>query len=106
MLMGRAAGQVSCALISKVLRRTFPDFHLQIDEIIGDGDEIATRVSGHGTHKGEWMGVRATNAVIRVKGINIDRVAGRRIVEHWGEADTVGMLLQMGVDPFAGRNRS
>jgi hypothetical protein len=23
-----------------------------------------------------------------------------RIVEHWGEADTVGMLLQMGVDPF------
>jgi len=23
-----------------------------------------------------------------------------RIVEHWGEADTVGMLLQMGMDPF------
>jgi hypothetical protein len=23
-----------------------------------------------------------------------------RIVEHWGEADTVGMLLQMGVDPL------
>ena len=23
-------------------------------------------------------------------------------LEHWGEADTVGMLYQMGVDPFAG----
>jgi len=30
------------------------------------------------------------------------RVRGGRIVEHWGEADTVGMLIQMGVDPFAG----
>ena len=28
-----------------------------------------------------------------------------RIAEHWGEADTIGMLAQMGVDPFAGRIR-
>lgn len=90
----------------EALRRTFPDFHLQVDEIIGEGDKIVTRVSGRGTHKGEWMGIRPTGAVVRVKGINIDRIAGERIVEHWGEADTVGMLRQMGVDPFAGRETS
>lgn len=90
----------------QALRRTFPDFHLQIDEIIGEGDMVATRVSGHGTHKGEWMGIRPTGAVVRLKGINIDRLADDRIVEHWGEADTIGMLRQMGVDPFAGRESS
>lgn len=90
----------------QALRRTFPDFHLQIDDIVAEGDKVVTRVSGHGTHKGEWMGIRPTGAVVRVKGINIDRIADGRIVEHWGEADTVGMLLQMGVDPFAGRTNA
>jgi predicted ester cyclase len=87
----------------EALRRTFPDFHLQVDDIIGEGDKVVTRVSGHGTHGGEWMGIHPTGTIVRVKGINIDRIANGRIVEHWGEADTVGMLCQMGVDPFAGR---
>ncbi len=32
-----------------------------------------------------------------VTGINIDRLADGRIVEHWGEANTVGMLAQLGM---------
>jgi predicted ester cyclase len=89
----------------EAIRRTFPDFELQIDDIVAEGDKVVTRVSGRGTHKGEWMGVRPTGAVVRVKGINIDRIVDGRIAEHWGEADTVGMLDQMGVDPFAGRKK-
>ena len=87
----------------EVLRRTFPDFTLEIDDILADGDKVVTRVSGRGTHRGEWMGIRPTGAVVRLKGVNVDRIADGRIVEHWGEADTVSMLCQMGVDPFAGR---
>lgn len=49
------------------------------------------------------MQIEPTGSVIKVKGINIDRVLNGRIVEHWGEADTIGMLVQMSVDPFAGR---
>jgi predicted ester cyclase len=49
------------------------------------------------------MGIKPTGREVRLKGINIDRVEGGRIAEHWGEADTIGMLVQMGVDPFAGR---
>jgi predicted ester cyclase len=90
----------------QALRRTFPDFQVQIDDVIAEGDKVVTRVSGRGTHGGEWMGILPTGAVVRVKGINIDRIADGHIVEHWGEADTVGMLLQMGVDPFAGRRNA
>ncbi|WP_234891718.1 ester cyclase [Sinorhizobium meliloti] len=49
------------------------------------------------------MQIEPTGRIVHVKGINIDRIIDGRIIEHWGEADTIGMLMQMGVDPFAGR---
>ncbi len=49
------------------------------------------------------MGIEPTGREVRLKGINIDRVERGRIVEHWGEVDTIGMPVQMGVDPFVGR---
>ncbi len=88
----------------EALRRTFRDFELKIEDMVVEGDLVATRVTGRGTHLGEWMGIRPTGRVIELRGLNLDRVQGGRIVEHWGEADTVGMLWQMGVDAFAGRH--
>jgi predicted ester cyclase len=87
------------------LRTTFPDFSMKIEDIIAEGDRVVTRVKGRGTHAGVWMDIAPTGSVIELRGINIDRVENGRIVEHWGEADTVGMLIQMGVDPFAGRTK-
>jgi predicted ester cyclase len=85
------------------LRGTFPDFTLTVEEILAEDDKVVTRVSGRGTHGGEWMGIKPTGKTVSLRGINIDRVENGRMAEHWGHADTVGMLLQMGVDPFAGR---
>lgn len=85
------------------IRTTFPDFSMSIEQMLADGDFVVTRVSGRGTHDGEWMGIPPSGRVVHLRGINIDRIATGRIAEHWGEADTVGMLVQMGVDPFAGR---
>lgn len=87
----------------EALRRTFPDFSVNIEDMLAEGDKVVTRVTGRGTHTGLWMQIEPTGSVVEVKGINIDRIADGRIVEHWGEADTVAMLVQMGVDPFAGR---
>jgi predicted ester cyclase len=86
------------------LLTTFPDFSMKIEDIIAEGNKVVTRVTGKGTHAGTWMQIEPTGSVIQMKGINIDRVSNGRIVEHWGEADTVGMLVQMGVDPFVGRS--
>jgi len=87
----------------EAIRRTLPDFRVQIEDIFAERDYVITRVTGSGTHLGEWMGIEPTGREVRLKGINIDRVELGRIVEHWGEADTIGMLVQMGVDPFVGR---
>jgi predicted ester cyclase len=87
----------------EAIRTTLPDFTIEIEDIFAEGDYVITRVTGRGTHLGEWMGIEPTGREVRLKGINIDRVERGRIAEHWGEADTIGMLVRMGVDPFAGR---
>ena len=82
------------------LRRTFPDFQLRIEQMIAEDDLVVTRVTARGTHTGVWLDIKPTGAEIQLHGINIDRVEVGLIAEHWGEADTVGMLEQMGVNPF------
>ncbi len=84
----------------RAIRTTFPDFTLRTHEVIAEGEWVALRVTVEGTHLGEWLGIRPSGKRIALRGINLDRVAGGHIVEHWGEADTVGMLVQMGVNPF------
>ena len=82
------------------LRSTFPDLRVRIEQMIAEDDLVVTRVTARGTHTGVWQEIKPTGAEIRLYGINIDRFEEGLIAEHWGEADTVGMLQQMGVDPF------
>jgi predicted ester cyclase len=87
----------------EAIRTTLPDFRVQIEGVFAEGDSVITRVTGHGTHLGEWMDIKPTGHEVRLKRINIDRVEHGRIAKHWGEVDTIDMLVQMGVDPFIGR---
>lgn len=89
----------------KALRRTFPDFQLQVLDVVAEGDLVVCRVSGSGTHMGEFLGLRPTGRRVQVHGMNFDRVQNGRIAEHWGEADTFGMLLEMGMEPPPGLRR-
>ena len=100
---GAARGPGVVRAHMEAIRSTLPDFTMRIEHIIAEEDWVATRVTGRGTHKGEWMNIKPTGREIHLKGINMDRLQNGKIVEHWGEADTVGMLLQMGVDLFEGR---
>jgi predicted ester cyclase len=97
---GSATGPAAAEMHLRALRNTFPDFALTTHEIIAETDWVAVRVTAEGTHLGEWLGIKPSGKRIQLRGLNFDRVLNGRIVEHWGEADTVGMLLQMGVDPF------
>lgn len=74
----------------------FPDFHLTIEDQIAEGDKVVTRVTFRGTHKGEAHGLSATGKRVAYQGIAIDRIVGGKLVEMWHEADTWGMLRQLG----------
>ena len=81
----------------------FPDYHSTVEDQIAEGDKVVTRFISEGTHQGELMGIAPTGNRVRVTGIDIDRVEEGKIVEHWSEADLLGMMTQLGVIPESGQ---
>jgi hypothetical protein len=83
----------------------FPDIHMILDDIIAEGDKAAFRYTMTGTHKGKYMGIPPTNKKTSTSMIEIDRVAGGKIVEAWARADTLGIMQQLGVVPTPGKGK-
>ena len=77
----------------------FPDGRLTVDEQLAEGNLVATRWTGRGTHEGELMGIAPTRKQVTVTGITISRLANGKVVEEWTNWDTLGMLQQLGVVP-------
>jgi steroid delta-isomerase-like uncharacterized protein len=75
----------------------FPDAHYTIDDMVVEGDKVATRLTVTGTHKGEFMGIPPTNKKVKVWAMTIYRVSGGKFVESWEMADTMSMMQQLGV---------
>ena len=76
----------------------FPDIHFTIENQIAEGDQVATRWTFRGTHKGEFMGVPATGKQVTVTGMNISRHANGKYVEDWGNWDALGFMMQLGME--------
>jgi steroid delta-isomerase-like uncharacterized protein len=86
-------------LFSTAFRQAFPDYQVTIHEVIVEGDKVVTRKTFTGTHRGEWMGVPASGRQISFGGIDIVRIAGGKVVEHWAEFNMLRLLQQIGEPP-------
>jgi len=82
--------------------KIFSDWTHEVLQQFSDGDFVITRVIGRGKHTGDFLGIPATNKDVEMEGIAIHRVVDGKIVEHWGQVDAMGMLVQMGVVPPPG----
>lgn len=81
------------------LRKALADVKITVHDVIGEGDKVAARVSWEGTHKGEMMGIPASNKRLNVTEMHIYRFSDGKVVERWGEWDKFGMMQQIGVIP-------
>ena len=86
-----------------MLRTAFPDWDETLEELIAEKDKVVFRVTGRGTHRGEFSGIPATGKLVAMQGIDIVRIDHGKIVEHWANFDQLGMLQQFGVIPAPGQ---
>jgi predicted ester cyclase len=81
----------------RIMLAGFPDYQTIIEDIISEGDKVVARIKMTGTHTGEFMSIPPTGKRISFTGIYIVRIVNGKIVEHWGEEDSVSLLQQLGV---------
>ena len=84
-------------------RAAFPDARITVEEQLAEGDLVATRWSGRGTHEGELMGIQPTGKQVTVSGLTISRLKGGKIVEEYQNWDNFGMMQQLGAVPELAR---
>ncbi|HEX7182269.1 MAG TPA: ester cyclase [Thermoanaerobaculia bacterium] len=87
------------AMFLTFYKRAFPDLQIEIQDMLAEGDRVATRWRLRGTHTGPLMGIDPSQQRIDVGGLRIDRFANGKIVETWGSWDLLGLLEQIGALP-------
>jgi steroid delta-isomerase-like uncharacterized protein len=83
-----------------IVRGAFPDHHTTIEDEIAEGDRVVQRITCHGTHEEDLLGIPPTGKHVTYEGIEINRVGqDGRFVEHWSSVDLLGLLQQLGAIP-------
>lgn len=77
-------------------RSAFPDFEMEIVELIAEGDRVVAHFRCSGTHRGEWLGVAATGRRFEnVDEIYIFGVKDGKLVSALGVEDNLARLRQL-----------
>jgi steroid delta-isomerase-like uncharacterized protein len=74
----------------------FPDIEVNIDDIITEGDAVAARCTVRATHKGNSLGIEATQQPVEFTGITMLRVKDGQIAEAWNNFDFLKLFQQIG----------
>ncbi len=77
----------------------FPDSRWTVDEMIAEGDLVATKKTFTGTHTGEFAGVAPSGNRVTLTYVDILRLRDGRIIEHWLSLDQLSFMQQMGALP-------
>ena len=79
-------------------RASFPDVHMEIVELIAEGDKVVGRFTCSATHLGAWLGQAPTGRRFeRVDEVSIFRFHDGKIVQVWSLEDNLGRLQQLGL---------
>jgi steroid delta-isomerase-like uncharacterized protein len=101
---GLAPDREGVKQLTTMLRAAFPDFKATIEDVLAEGDKVVVRQTWTGTHTGgDFLGVPPTGKSLSIGVIDIIRISGGRLVEHWGQMDVMGMMRQLGAIPEPGQ---
>ncbi len=100
-MSGMGADKKAAMMTMEGIKQMSSDLKSEIVDMVASGDRIALRSVMRGTDTGGAMpGVPATNKPFEVESIDVIRVnPDGTYAEHWGIADMMGMMGQLGLLP-------
>ena len=87
---------MACVRSSPSCAASISDLHLEIQDTATSGDMVWFRIRSTGTNDGPMWGRPATGRPIDITVMDVMRVVDGRMVEHWGVADRLAVLKQIG----------
>jgi len=79
------------------LRGAFPDIHFTVDGVVSERDLVAARWTALMTHRGDDLGVPATQKSLTITGMTFLRIEGGKIAEGWNNWDQALMAREIGL---------
>ena len=74
---------------------SFPDLHVALDELIGEGEKVFLRSTMTGTHDGEYKGIPATGRHVAIDAAEVFTVRDGRFVGYWCMTNVAGLMRQL-----------
>lgn len=96
---GNHSGLAGVREVVATLHRWMSDFSLTVDALVVDGDCGWARSTARGVNTASIMGTPPSRESVTVCVFDVLRFVDGRLVEHWGVADQLGLLLQVGALP-------
>ena len=96
-----AAGEIAQAARGWIgpFRRAFPDFRMEIVDLVAEGEKVTAHFKCSGTHEGDWQGHAATGR--RFEGVDeiyIFEVKDGRLQGAVGVEDNLTRVRQLGFE--------
>ncbi|MBK8270354.1 MAG: ester cyclase [Planctomycetes bacterium] len=83
-------------------RAVFGDLHVQLHDVIADGEMVGVRGTMRCTHQGEFLGVSPSGNELSWNGLALFRIVDGKITERWFNSDSLSITQQLGlVAPLA-----
>jgi predicted ester cyclase len=93
---GQGPGRPGIEQWMTMMHAAFADLTVVIEDTVVEGDKIAARVTWHGTHRGDFVGIPGTGAPVSLQSVQILEFVSGMATHWWGTADIYGALRQVG----------
>jgi predicted ester cyclase len=79
----------------KDFRTAFSDIHIEVEDVVVEGDKSVARCLVTGTHSGEGLGKAPTGKPVKFTGMSMVRIKDGKIIESWNNFDFMTMYKQL-----------
>jgi predicted ester cyclase len=94
--VGTVSGRANVAQLFAGVVTSLPDSHAAIEDVFGQGNQVAVRVVVSGTQQGPLLGIPATGRNIHWDGVDMYRLNGGKISAIWAGDDWTAILFFTG----------
>lgn len=92
-------GKAESKKFFEMMTKAFPDTKAEIKNIWAFGDYVIVEEVMTGTHKGDFMGIKATKKPVNMHGIDVIQVKDGKAVHGWSYMNGAEMAMQLGLMP-------